>query len=136
MGVFGGIITHLLVSRGIITAALRSAPAGCCVPGQRGARPNWNVFGDSTARSAFMTGAASNGWFLLRWMTIAFLLESLMVAYLPAEKVVGAARQQRRRDPACGAGRRAFLPEQLRRDPAGARPDGPRHESRRWRWRS
>ena len=88
MGVFGGIITHVLVARGFITAALRSAPGGCCVPGQRAARPNWNVFADRPARRAFIEGAMANGGFLLRWMVIAFLLESLMVAYLPADQVV------------------------------------------------
>lgn len=89
LGVFGGIVTHLLVSRGLITQALRTAaPSGCCAPRAAAARPNWNVFADSTARGAFASGAVSNGWFLLRWMVIAFLLESLMVAYLPAEKVV------------------------------------------------
>lgn len=88
LGAFGGIITHVFVSRGLIGQALRSAPASCCPPAAAGARPNWNIFANSAARSAFVAGAASNGWFLLRWMVIAFLLESLMVAYLPAEKVV------------------------------------------------
>lgn len=89
LGVFGGIITHLLVSRGLINDALRAAaPSGCCAPRPAAARRNWNVLADSAARGAFVSGAVSNGWFLLRWMVIAFLLESLMVAYLPAEKVV------------------------------------------------
>ena len=88
LGVFGGIITHLFVSRGLITNALRSGPAGCCAPRAAAASPDWNVFADGAARSAFVAGAASNGWFLLRWMVLAFLLESLMVAYLPAGKVV------------------------------------------------
>lgn len=88
LGVFGGIITHVFVSRGLIGQALRSGPASCCAPRAPGARPNWNIFADGAARSAFVSGAASNGWFLLRWMVIAFLLESLMVAYLPGEKVV------------------------------------------------
>jgi uncharacterized membrane protein YraQ (UPF0718 family) len=48
----------------------------------------WNVLVDAGARRAFVDGAISNGAFLLRWMVIAFMLESLMIAYLPAEKVV------------------------------------------------
>ncbi|HEY0488151.1 MAG TPA: permease [Telluria sp.] len=88
LGVFGGIITHLLVARGFITSALRSAPGGCCAPGLGAARPDWNVFADLAARRAFFNNALSNGGFLLRWMVIAFLLESLMVAYVPADKVV------------------------------------------------
>ncbi|MGZ8290737.1 MAG: permease [Telluria sp.] len=90
IGVFGGIVTHFVVTRGFITDTLKALPAGCCVPNVGGSgRPQWNVFGDAAARIAFMNGAASNAWFLLRWMAIAFLLESLMIAYVPAEKVVG-----------------------------------------------
>lgn len=88
LGVFGGILTHFFVSRGIITNALRSSPASCCgpaMPGQAG--PDWNILGSRAGRSAFLSGFASNGLFLLRWMVIAFLLESLMVVYLPGEKV-------------------------------------------------
>lgn len=88
LGVFGGIITHLFVTRGLITDVLRSGPAGCCAPSATAISPGWNVFADPAARSAFVSGAAANGWFLLRWMVIAFLLESLMLAYLPADKVV------------------------------------------------
>lgn len=87
LGAFGGIITHVVVARGLIGQALRAAPTGCCAPRTAASSPAWNVFADPAARSAFVTGAASNGWFLLRWMVIAFLLESLMVAYLPAQKV-------------------------------------------------
>lgn len=88
LGVFGGILTHFFVSRGLITNALRSGPASCCAPSLPGqAKPDWNILGSRAGRSAFLTGFASNGLFLLRWMVIAFLLESLMVVYLPGEKV-------------------------------------------------
>lgn len=89
IGVFGGMVTHVVVSRGLIADTLKAAPAGCCAPSGMASQPQWNVFANSAARRSFASGALSNGWFLVRWMTIAFLLESLMIAYLPAEKVIG-----------------------------------------------
>ncbi len=35
----------------------------------------------------FLQSFRSTGWFLMKWLTLAFLVESLMVAYLPAEAV-------------------------------------------------
>jgi uncharacterized protein len=87
IGLFSGTVTHLLVSRGMVAEALRTEPSGSCCNKAQPFRPQWNVFGERTRRNAFIASAASNGWFLLRWMTIAFLMESLMAAYLPADKV-------------------------------------------------
>ncbi|HYD96014.1 MAG TPA: permease [Noviherbaspirillum sp.] len=87
MGLFSGAATHALTKRGYLADALRHVPSGAGAA-LASVRPQWNVMASPHARGAFVAGAASNGWFLLRWMTIAFLLESLMVAYLPADKVV------------------------------------------------
>ncbi|HEU4851650.1 MAG TPA: permease [Telluria sp.] len=87
IGVIGGAVTHIVVSRGLVSAALRKAPTGCGAK-RPAVAVNWNVFGDAEGRRAFLAGSISNGAFLLRWMVIAFMLESLMIAYLPAEKVV------------------------------------------------
>lgn len=90
MGLFSGAVTHFLVAGGLVGNALRGGAASCCASRAPGpVRPQWNVFAAPATRRAFAAGALSNGWFLLRWMIIAFLIESLMVAYLPAEKVVG-----------------------------------------------
>lgn len=88
IGVLGGAVTHLLASRGLLASALRKAPTGCGARPRQAAPVQWNVLGDSASRQAFVAEALSNGAFLLRWMVIAFMLESLMIAYLPAERVV------------------------------------------------
>ena len=88
MGLFSGALTHMLTSRGQFDNALRTAPLAAS-PTITSARPQWNIMASPATRAAFISGSVANGWFLLRWMTIAFLLESLMVAYLPADKVVG-----------------------------------------------
>lgn len=87
IGVAGGAITHVAVSRGYLASALRNIPTGCGARRPQAQAIRWNVFGERGTRAAFVDGAISNGAFLLRWMVIAFMLESLMIAYLPAERV-------------------------------------------------
>lgn len=87
IGVLGGAVTHLLAARGLLAGSLRNAPTGCGARRREAMPVQWNVFGDSASRHAFAAGATSNGAFLLRWMVIAFMLESLMIAYLPAARV-------------------------------------------------
>lgn len=87
IGVAGGAITHFVVARGYVVAALRNIPTGCGARRRQAEAIQWNVFADRGTRAAFIDGAISNGAFLLRWMVIAFMLESLMIAYLPAAKV-------------------------------------------------
>ncbi len=89
MGLFAGVVTHWLVQRRLILDMLREKPpVSCCGP-STGAKSavQWKVWNDPAARDAFMRSVGRNVWFLGRWMLIAFLLESLMVAYLPGEKV-------------------------------------------------
>lgn len=89
IGLLSGTITHLAVTRGWLQGGLRAMPASCCSAKSGPPAAHWNVWSEPARRTALIGGAASNGWFLLRWMTIAFMLESLMVVYLPADKVVG-----------------------------------------------
>jgi uncharacterized membrane protein YraQ (UPF0718 family) len=37
----------------------------------------------------FWTEVRSNGFFLLKWLTLAYLFESLMLRYIPAETIAG-----------------------------------------------
>lgn len=88
IGLFSGAVTWFLTSRGALDGSLRAIATGCCSGKPRKELPvEWNVLGHRATRRMFFRTALSNGWFLLRWMVIAFLVESLMVAWLPAEKV-------------------------------------------------
>ncbi|HJV79969.1 permease [Noviherbaspirillum sp.] len=86
MGLLSGSITYLLVARGFLSQALRVEQSG--MPSHAAStQAQWNVLRSPQARHALLASALSNGWMLLRWMTLAFLLESLMVSYLPADNV-------------------------------------------------
>ena len=59
--------------------------ASLCVPNEA----VWRFWHEGARRKAFVDGAVSNTFFLGKWLTLAFVLESLMLAYVPAESVAG-----------------------------------------------
>jgi uncharacterized protein len=87
IGLLSGAATHLLDSRGLLRAPLRHPHVGASASLPR-ERVQWNIIVSPPSMRIFADDAARNGWFLLRWMTIAFLLESLMIAYVPPGRVV------------------------------------------------
>jgi uncharacterized membrane protein YraQ (UPF0718 family) len=51
----------------------------------------WRYWGEPARREAFWANAGQNTLFLGKWLTLAFVLESLMVAYVPNDLVAGIA---------------------------------------------
>lgn len=47
----------------------------------------WRFWTDAARSQRFLTTATTTGWFLLRWLAVAYALESLMVACLPVTVV-------------------------------------------------
>ena len=47
----------------------------------------WTFWRDTERRAVFNASARDTGWFLFKWLTLAFLIESLMVAYVPPDLV-------------------------------------------------
>jgi uncharacterized membrane protein YraQ (UPF0718 family) len=90
MGLIGGFATYAIVKRGGFEDPLRGAAAccGCSATSVLDEKPVVLKFWkESERRDAFMETSRESAWFLIRWMTLAFLLESLMVAYVPAEVI-------------------------------------------------
>lgn len=57
---------------------------------ERRARIAWAFWREPARLKVFLSQARTIGWFLFKWLTLAFALESLMVAYLPGETVAAA----------------------------------------------
>ncbi len=90
IGLLGGWVTQALVHRGGLTDALRPgvAPTGCAARKTLRAEPVvWRVWQEPDRRRSFAATSRDTGLFLLKWLTLAFLVESLMLAYLPAEAI-------------------------------------------------
>jgi uncharacterized membrane protein YraQ (UPF0718 family) len=49
--------------------------------------PGWAFWRDAGRSQSFVLAAGQSGWFLLRLLTLAFLIESLMIAWVPGEVV-------------------------------------------------
>ncbi|MEM1252699.1 MAG: permease [Cyanobacteria bacterium P01_H01_bin.21] len=90
IGLLGGFGTLALMNAGVSTAAFRhplreSAGNGGC-GGSRVRNPKpvvWKFWPEAERRQKFWQGARNNAWFLGKWLALAFLLESLMLAYVP-----------------------------------------------------
>jgi uncharacterized protein len=85
MGLLAGTITQALDTRSLLKNPLNAGiETGCgtlsCTP--RSKAIMWAFWRDSTRREIFWNEVKSVGGFLGKWMTLAFFLESLMVAYI------------------------------------------------------
>lgn len=89
MGLFGGFAMYAATQAGWFADPLRprTGGGGCCGPSPFKGKPVWQFWGEAKRREVFGREALSNGLFLLKWLTLAYLLESLMVAYLPSEAI-------------------------------------------------
>ncbi|MHA7827053.1 MAG: permease [Roseovarius sp.] len=90
LGMFGGWATHLLTRAGGLSAPLREGigNGGCGGTKVRDPKPvMWRFWEDAERRAKFGREALGVTLFLAKWLTLAFLLESLMLAFIPAETV-------------------------------------------------
>ncbi|UWQ17820.1 permease [Jannaschia sp. M317] len=90
LGLFGGYVTHALMAARALPDPLRPeiGNGGCGGAAARQTKPIvWRFWDDPDRRSAFAVEARSSLLFLLKWLTLAFLLESLMLAFVPAETI-------------------------------------------------
>ncbi len=90
VGLLGGFGTMLFKSSPVFANPLREKPqvGGCCgVKKPFSDKPQWKFWQESERRLAFRDSAVENGVFLLKWLTLAYVLESLMIRYVPAEMV-------------------------------------------------
>jgi hypothetical protein len=89
MGLLGGYGTMALTRTGMLVTegALRISvqTKSCCTSthNEATARPVWRFWEDGERSSVFLTAAASTAWFLVRWLALAFAIESVMTAWLP-----------------------------------------------------
>jgi uncharacterized membrane protein YraQ (UPF0718 family) len=108
MGLLSGFGTMLLIRMGwldapaMIRSASITAKPSCCGSGSDAvaAAPVstsccgkfapvilWRFWSDAARAQRFLTTATRTGWFLLRWLAVAYTLESLMLAWLPTGAV-------------------------------------------------
>ncbi len=93
VGLLGGFGTWALTARGYFADAIRPevGNGGCGGAVMRSPKEvTWRFWREDGRLAVLLTDARRNTLFLGKWLTLAFFLESLMVAYLPPDLVVRA----------------------------------------------
>ncbi|MEM1159837.1 MAG: permease [Pseudomonadota bacterium] len=94
IGLLGGFGMQALMRTGIFNDPLKTQTTSrCgCGPNTMDGRPVWKFWPHAERRAIFGTTAWEQALFLGKWLAFAYLLEGLMIHYIPAEaiaKVVG-----------------------------------------------
>ena len=92
LGLFGGFAMRALVASGAFADPLRERRAGGCCgvrPSPFSGQVEWAFWRDPARRLTFYQEAGGNAWFLLKWLTLAYVLEAVMIEYVPAAWVAG-----------------------------------------------
>ena len=92
LGMFGGFGVMLAAHTPLFADPLRARPAigGCCgVQKPFSGQPVWKFWSDAPRRAVFSDTAFENALFLTKWLTLAYVIEALMLHYVPAELIAG-----------------------------------------------
>lgn len=93
LGVFGGTATYAILRAGGLTDPLREGVGngGCGGSKVRAAKPVvWKFWADPARLEKFWREGLKTTGFLAKWLALAFILESLMLAYVPAQWIASA----------------------------------------------
>lgn len=93
LGLFGGFTIKVLYSAGLFQQPLRAqSSGGCsgCGPSPFEGKAVWKFWQEKTRTELFKSELLSNGLFLMKWLAVAYVLEALLVTYVPASLIVAA----------------------------------------------
>jgi len=92
LGLGGGFVVKAFASGPVFADPLRERPAaqGCgCGPSPFSGQTNWRFWGEADRRETFRATALENALFLTKWLVLAYLIEALMLEYVPADWIAG-----------------------------------------------
>ncbi|MEL6840321.1 MAG: permease [Pseudomonadota bacterium] len=92
IGLMGGFVTKWIVGAGALSNPMKPQPnSGCrsCATDPLSGAAVWRFWTDPARVAVFKSAALHNLGFLVKWLAFAYLLESLLIAYIPAETIVG-----------------------------------------------
>jgi uncharacterized membrane protein YraQ (UPF0718 family) len=90
LGMFGGFAVMMASGTALFADPLRERPqtGGCCgVKKPFSGAPVWRFWQNAERRETFRTTAWDNALFLTKWLTLAYLIEALMLRYMPADLI-------------------------------------------------
>ncbi|MEO1249595.1 MAG: permease [Pseudomonadota bacterium] len=95
IGLLGGYATWAMVRGGLFVNPLRPELAGgapgcgssCGSSSSKLAKPVWRFWQERNRQATFVEQSRHSAFFLLKWLTFAYLLEALMITYIPADAI-------------------------------------------------
>lgn len=87
IALLAGYATWAVQRRGLFDSPLKQAYSGGAKSVSDPEELRWSFWREPARRALFAKQFERTGLFLLKWLALAFVLESLMIAYLPAEAV-------------------------------------------------
>ncbi len=91
LGLFGGYVVKLLKGQGQFAQPLRVyQQSGCgCGPNPFDGKSEWQFWQHAERRATFKHEFLVNAGFLVKWLALAYVLEALLVTYVPASAIAG-----------------------------------------------
>ena len=92
LGAFGGSVVYIAKNTMLFADPLKAQPAqkGCgCRPSPFSGTPEWRFWQDTDRVHVFRSTVIENALFLGKWLLIAYMVEALMLAYVPADVIAG-----------------------------------------------
>jgi len=88
IGILGGLVVKSFATSSVFVDPLRDKPrvGGCCgakKPFQ--GQPVWKFWTEEPRCAVFRNAVLENGAFLLKWLAFAYVIEALMLTYVPSE---------------------------------------------------
>ncbi|MGI1668716.1 MAG: permease [Neptuniibacter sp.] len=93
LGLFGGFGIKLLMKSGAFQSPLKNAEANSCstsscnVSNPFSEKPLWKFWHERTRINTFKSEGINNAVFLFKWLSFAYMLEALLILYVPASLI-------------------------------------------------
>ena len=89
VGLLGGGAIYALQRLGLFADPLKAQTSSCCGCGTNPltGRPHWRFWNAPERRQVFATTAFEQALFLGKWLALAYLLEGILIQYVPAERI-------------------------------------------------
>ncbi|MEO3416824.1 permease [Roseovarius sp. CAU 1744] len=91
IGLMGGFATMMASNSRVFADPLRQKSQGCggCCSSDKPfeGKPVWTFWSEGARRETFRKTTLDNALFLLKWLALAYVIEALMLQYIPAELV-------------------------------------------------
>jgi len=91
IGIGGGLLTMMAAKTAVFANPLkaRAGTGNSCSSNTFSGVPMWRFWQSQGRRDTFKASALENGHFLLKWLALAYVLEAMMVQYVPASWISG-----------------------------------------------